>query len=160
MTKRRIVASAVTASAVVAGLALAATDPVAAAPPEPQTGTFELPTDFTFCEFPIVATLDGKGKTIEKERFTIATSPGLKITLEANGNSYVFNATGSFKITPQADGNVLYEYRGNNLVSDPTVGFLALSGHFTWLSDADGNSVRPLSTGTGRTTDLCALLGP
>lgn len=109
-----------TASAVVAGLALAATDPVAAAPPEPQTGTFELPTDFTFCAFPIVATLDGKGKTIEKERFTIATSPGLKITLEANGNSYVFNATGSFKITPQADGNVLYEYRGNNLVSDPS----------------------------------------
>jgi hypothetical protein len=148
------VAVAVVAAAVMIGLAGAAS----AAPPDPVSGTIVLPPDFTFCNFDITAVLAGKSKTIEKDGFTIATSPGLKITLSANDKSYTFVATGSFKVTPLDNGNVLHEYRGRNLVSDPTVGFLALSGHFTWLTNADGTvTVQPLQ-GTGNRTDICALL--
>jgi hypothetical protein len=129
-----------------------------AAPPEPVSTTVVLPPSYTYCSYDITAVLDGKAKTIEKQGFTILTSPGLKITLSANDKTETFVATGSFKITPLANGDVLHEYRGNNLVSDPTVGFLALSGHFTWVTNADGSvTVQPLQ-GTGHRTDLCALL--
>ena len=139
---------------------LAVTSGASAAPPE---NVSEEPVvfgpDFTFCQYDITAVLDGKSKTIEKKGFTILTSPGLKITLSANGKTETFVATGSFKVTTLANGNVLTEFRGNNLVSDPMVGFLAISGHFTFLTDSAGNILQNLQ-GNGRTTDICAALAP
>jgi hypothetical protein len=138
---------------------LAQTISVSAAPnpPTDASGTFPLPPEFTFCDYPIQATVTGKAKTIQTNQFLILTSPGLNITLSAHGKTASFNATGTFKITTLANGNVLTEFRGNNLVSDPKTGFLALSGHFRFVASPSGAIVENLN-GTGHRTDICALL--
>jgi hypothetical protein len=151
--RSRLALAAVATVSLLLGAAPSAT----AEPPQDASGTAVLTPAFTYCTYDIQAVLTGKGNVIAKDDFTVITSPGLKITLSANGRSAHLTATGSFKVTSLADGNTLTEYRGNNLVSDPAVGFLALSGHFAYVSGPNGEIVENLD-GTGKRTDLCALL--
>jgi hypothetical protein len=131
-----------------------------AAPPSPVDQTpVDVPAGGA-CAFPIEYVLTGKAKTISLpgDR-TIVTAPGqdLTVTNQTNGRSVTLNITGSFHVTTLPDGDVVTVATGRNALLDPVAGFVLTEGTFTYAFDARGNLIAPLS-GTGRRTDICALV--
>jgi hypothetical protein len=118
------------------------------------------------CDFPLQLELSGKAKTIELPDggvgiTSIDTSPGLHVTVTnlANGEQATFNITGAFHNsddTPEP-GQVTTVVTGRNFLWDPVAGTVLAIGTFSFVSDADGNNVRPLE-GEGQLIDVCALL--
>ncbi len=115
---------------------------------------------FGNCDFPIRLEYSGKAKTIDLpgDRF-IFTSPGLKATLTNldNGNQVTLNITGALHQTTLENGDVETVATGRNLLGDPEAGFVLAKGRFSFVFDAQGNLVQPLS-GKGQLTDVCGLL--
>ena len=115
------------------------------------------------CEFPMHIEISGKTKTIEQGNGgIIITSPGAfaTVTNEATGEQATFNITGSFHNTLDTPepGLVTTEVSGRNFLFDPVAGTVLAIGNFNYVTDAEGNNVRPLD-GEGQLIDVCALLG-
>jgi hypothetical protein len=128
----------------------------------PPTDVDETPfTVEGLCAFPVQFVLQGKAKTIESSGGrTIATSPGLSATLTnvANPeNEAVLNITGVFHISVLENGDVKTVVTGRNLLNDPEAGFVLAIGTFSFIFDAAGNLIQPL-TGQGQLIDVCSLL--
>ena len=66
------------------------------------------------------------------------------------------SVTGAFHQSTQ-DGNVVTVVTGRNLLGDPEAGMVLAIGTFSFVFDANGNLVQPLS-GTGRLIDVCPLI--
>jgi hypothetical protein len=147
--------------ATVFALVVAAPNAVVAAP-NPPTPVDETPFIFSAgCDFPVLIQLSGKGKAITLSGGrTIFTSPGLNasITNEDNpAHQVTLNITGAFHQTVRANGDVETVVTGRNLLFDPEAGFVLARGTFSFVFDAQGNLIQPLS-GQGQLTDVCALL--
>jgi hypothetical protein len=112
------------------------------------------------CDFPVLLELSGKEKVIETGNGnTIITSPGLRATLtnlDEPTNQVTLNITGTVRVQEQANGDVVYVFRGRNLLYGPDVDFILTIGRFTGTETAEGE-FSPL-TGNGRIIDVCALL--
>lgn len=124
----------------------------------------ETPFTVDFCEFPIQVVLSGKTKTKDLPGGRkIITSPGLKVTLTNlnNGNQQRLNISGAEHQRTLENGDVEHVLTGRGAVFDPFVpglqGFFLLIGRFSFVVDAEGNTVQPLQ-GTGQQIDLCQLL--
>jgi hypothetical protein len=164
---KRIVVMAV---CVILALCIAAPMVLAqAGAPEDAGFTLEIqPGDFPgTCDFPVLLETSGKGKAIElpgkkkgvAEAF-IFTSPGLDATLtNVNNpeNQETYNITGSVTQTKLENGNVETVLTGRNLAIDPEAGFVIAVGNFSFVFDAKGNLVQPLS-GEGQLIDVCEAL--
>ena len=132
------------------------------AAPNPPTPVDETPfTVEGLCAFPVQLELNGKSKTITLPGGrSIITSPGLDVTLtnmENTTNHTTLNITGASHISVLANGDVQTLVTGRNLLFDPVAGFVLSQGRFSFVFDASGNLIQPLS-GTGQLTDVCALL--
>jgi hypothetical protein len=131
--------------------------------PQDVEGSSDLDAGAVFghCEFPVRYEFSGKAKTIELpgER-TIFTSPGLTATLtnlDNPENQVRLNITGAFHQTTLENGDVETVVTGRNLLGDPEAGFVLAIGRFSFVFDAEGNLVQPL-TGEGQLVDVCGLL--
>lgn len=130
--------------------------------PQDVEGSIDLEPGAVFgnCEFPVRYEFSGKAKTIELpgDRF-IFTSPGLTATLTNldNGNQETVTITGAFHQTTLENGDVRTVATGRNLLGDPEAGFVVAVGRFSYVFDAQGNFVQPL-TGQGQLIDVCELL--
>src|SRR5215212_6062965 len=155
------------ALSVVLALALAA--PVVSAQPNKgasgdASGTIVInPGDYPgSCDFPFSLDLSGKGKTMQlPDEGLILTSPGLDVTitnLEAPENRATFNITGSVHQSTLEDGSVVTVLTARNFAIHPVAGTTIVVGRFSYTFDAEGNLIQP-QTGTGQSTDVCALLG-
>jgi hypothetical protein len=142
-------------------------DPNPNKPSEVDT-TFVVPA-FALSEsqdFPLEIALSGKSKTIEfSEDSFIFLSPGQQASL-TNVNdpskSVTLGITGSFHQTTLSDGSVLTEYDGRNLLGDPFIddgepGLVLAIGHFSTITDSDGNLVQSLE-GQGQIVNVIDLL--
>ncbi|MCK6212296.1 hypothetical protein KZX45_17270 [Georgenia sp. EYE_87] len=157
------------AATAVLGTALAGFAPMAAAQPDPfppanapqpAPGSFDLPADPLFCDFPVRLELDGKSKVIDQpDGSTLSISPDFRVTASGNGNTATYVITGSIRTTTLENGNTVLEYRGRNLVGDPTTGLAILVGNFTFISDAEGNPVQTVE-GEGQIISVCDALAP
>ena len=146
--------------AVALALAMAVMLPRAtsAAPPVPVDRPGEVIDDE--CDFPVLLEVSGKEKVIETGNGnTIITSPGLRATLtnlDEPTNQVTLNITGTVRVQEQANGDVVYVFRGRNLLYGPDVDLILTIGRFTGTETAEGE-FSPL-TGNGRIIDVCALL--
>lgn len=115
------------------------------------------------CAFPVLVELRGKSNTIELPGGRIIfTSPRLTATLtnlDHPANHETLGITGAFHQTVLPNGDVELVLTGRNLLIglDPEAGFVISIGRFSFVVDADGNIVQPLS-GRGQLVDICALL--
>jgi hypothetical protein len=127
--------------------------------------------------FPVVFEVTGNqnnpGKSIETGRdgTVISTAPGWKVTVSADmDGDGVFtevlttNINGITKTTTLEDGSTLNYYNGPALNVDPAGAgdpglayYKLLTGHYSWVGDASGNTIEPLS-GHGPLTDLLDYL--
>jgi hypothetical protein len=115
------------------------------------------------CGFPVEIALQGKSKIIELPGGgSIITSPGQFATVKnvaAPSKQVTLNITGAFHNTPQADGSILTQYSGRNLILDVEAGFVLAIGNFSFVSDATGMIVLvPLRQQGGQLIDVCALI--
>jgi hypothetical protein len=114
------------------------------------------------CDFPFTLELSGKGKTIELPggKGFILTSPGLDATitnLDNPENQATYNITGSIHQTTLENGDVETVLTGRNFAIDPEAGTVVAIGRFSFVFDAEGNLVQPL-TGEGQLIDVCDVL--
>jgi hypothetical protein len=145
-------------------LVLSAALPTAATPahgpPEPVSLVIDLPAGAA-CAFPVRIEAHGKTKTIALPGGrTIVTSPGLEATvtnLASPNNRVTLNVTGAFHQRILDNGNVETVSTGRSLLVDPEAGFVLARGRFSFVFDAGGTLVQPL-TGKGKLTDVCELL--
>ena len=116
---------------------------------------------FGNCAFPVEVQFSGKGKQINlPDGSFIATSPGLKVTLTntETGTQETFSISGSFDVTTDPEtGNVTTTSRGTSLLGDPEAGFVVATGNFSFVLNAKGKLVEPLS-GEGELIDVCEAL--
>ena len=153
--RRRLV---VLALAVALALAVVVVLPRAtsAAPPEPVDETFVVEGE---CDFPVLVEISGKAKIIEFDGNTLTTSPGLRATLtnlDEPTNQVTVGITGTVRTKELANGDVVFVFRGRNLLFGPDVDFILTIGRFTGSMTAAGE-FSPL-TGKGRVIDICAAL--
>jgi hypothetical protein len=131
----------------------------AAAPPQPVHEAFTIPAGAA-CAFPVNVVLDGKAKILDLPggRETL-TAPGQKVTLSnaETGASVHYVITGVFHNRTLANGDVVTQATGRNVLSDPIAGFVLTSGNFSYTTAPDGSNVEPLH-GNGTVTDICAAL--
>jgi hypothetical protein len=151
-------------------LALVVAAPMVSAQPQGQGGkpqdVDEEPIDldsgavFGNCDFPVRLEYSGKAKTLQLpgERF-IFTSPELTATLTnlKTEEQETVVITGAFHQTTLENGDVVTQATGRNLLGDPEAGFVIAVGNFSYVFDAEGNLVQPL-TGEGQLIDVCELL--
>jgi hypothetical protein len=115
---------------------------------------------FGNCAFPVRLEYSGKAKTLQLPgRRFIFTSPELTATLTnlGSGKQETVVITGAFHQTTLENGNVVTEATGRNLLGDPEAGFVVAVGNFSYVFDAEGKLVQPL-TGDGQLIDVCELL--
>jgi hypothetical protein len=115
---------------------------------------------FGNCAFPVRLKYSGKAKTLQLPgRRFIFTSPELTATLTnvESGKQETVVITGAFHQTTLENGDVVTEATGRNLLGDPQAGFVVAVGNFSYVFDADGNLIQPL-TGDGQLIDVCELL--
>src|SRR5262245_22095712 len=148
-------------AATLLALIVAAPDTLVAAS-NPPTPVGETPfTVAGLCAFPVQLELHGKSKTITLPAGrSIITSPGLDVTLTNVENTVkhtTLNITGASHTSVLANADVQTVVTGRNLLFDPVAGFVLSQGRFSFVFDASGNLIQPLS-GTGQLTDVCALL--
>jgi hypothetical protein len=153
-----IAISALLALLVAAPMAVAARQ----APPLPVEGSQDLRAGAVYgsCDFPIRFESSGKAQelVLPDGRF-IYTSPELTATLTnlSTGKKVTISITGAFHQTTLANGDVVTEATGRNLLGDPEAGFVLAVGNFSYVFDKKGNLVQPL-TGEGQLIDVCGLL--
>lgn len=139
-------------------------NPAAAAPSPPVIAdtTFVIPAGSVFgeCAFDVELSLTGKAKTIDLpgDAF-ILTSPGVQVTLTNLDNlkQVTLNVTGVFHQTTKANGDVVTVVTGRNLLGDPVAGFVLAIGNFSYVFNAGGTLIQPL-TGKGTLTEVCGLI--
>jgi hypothetical protein len=128
------------------------------------------PTDFDdsftidgICAFPVLVELSGKAKTIGlPDGRAILTSPGVTATLTNLDNptkQESLGITGAFHLTFPENGDVEFVVTGRNLLVgfDPEAAFVVAIGRFSFVLDAEGNLIQPVS-GKGQLIDVCTLL--
>lgn len=117
--------------------------------------------------FDVRAQLTGKSKLIDLpgDRF-IGISPGATITLTGpSGKTVRYVITGSIHIQVLPDGGQEVRATGRNLIIVPDVpnkhpeGLFLTTGNVNYALNKDG-SERRLFSGSGKVTDVCALLAP
>jgi hypothetical protein len=148
--------------ALLALLLLALAGTASAAPPEPinsPTQTFR-----GVCDFPVLAELSGKLKTIELPGGrTLLTAPGLRVTLtnlEEPANQVTYVVTGTYLTRELSDGNLFVVARGRNIIFGPDIGAFLTIGRFTFVGFNDEGNTIALTppTGKGRVIDVCDRL--
>lgn len=130
---------------------------------EIPTGTFAVPcpdSELTVAaagKYAVIELPGGRTKTIW---------PGVSITVTGeSGESVTFEGTaGLTHTTPLSNGNQLFTATGRNFITVPDandhpVGVFLTIGTVSWILDENEDEVGGMFTGTGRVTDLCALLG-
>lgn len=146
---------AVLAAALFVGAGPAAAVP--SGPPQPAD-----PATFTLdnCGFPVTAQLTGKFKNIATPAGTvISTSPGLKITLTANGKTLNYVITGTSRYTFLSD-SVEVVSTGRNLLLLPSPdGLYLTTGNVNYALNLDNSELRRFS-GPGTAANVCPLLAP
>jgi hypothetical protein len=160
----RIALAVVATSAVLAGAILPARPVAGGSPPEPVSGSLDLPADAFrpgACPFPINIEQAGKAGTIALPggRY-IFTSPHLTITVKNLSDPtkiVTLVAPGAFHQTTAADGTVTTVVTGRNVLGDPVAGFVLAIGTFSFATDAQGNLLQSLD-GKGQLIDICALI--
>lgn len=155
----------VAATAALAGIA----GPAAAAPPTPNpTDPFLLEDVFgNDCPgFDVTAQLTGKSKEISQGNGgVIAISPGMTITLTANGKTLKYLITGTTHTQTLSDGSKEVVSVGKNLLIVPAVkdqhveGLFYTTGNVNYALTPAGGEGR-LFSGPGQVVDVCALLAP
>ena len=155
----------VAATAALAGIA----GPAAAAPPTPNPTDHFVIQDFfgTDCPgFEVTAQLTGKSKEISQGNGgVIAISPGMTITLSANGKTLTYLITGTTHTQTLADGSKEVVSVGKNLLIVPKVkgqheeGLYYTTGNVNYALTPTGGEGR-LFSGPGQVVDVCALLAP
>jgi hypothetical protein len=166
--------------AVAAGLAAGASaGPAVAAPPTDNlavpvpVGTDPFPIDCQ--DFDLTAQLSGKaGALLLPGGRTTFTGPNLRITLTGpTGKTVTYVITGATHVTELSDGSFDVTATGLNTIIVPFIpddpatsvveghdaGLFFTSGTMSWKLNADGTE-KELFSGTGRVTDVCALLAP
>jgi len=143
----------------VAPLAAAQPDPFAPAnAPQPVDETIPLPADPLYCDFPVQLRVEGKTKSISRpDDSTLVISPDFRATATANGNTATYVITGTVQTTTLENGNTVVEYRGRNLIGDPTTGLAVVVGNFTFIQDESGNPVQTVE-GVGQIISVCDAL--
>ena len=165
--------------AVAAGLAAGASaGPAVAAPTENPAVPVPVGTDpfLIDCQdFDLTAQLSGKaGALLLPGGRTTFTGPNLRITLTGpTGKTVTYVITGATHVTELSDGSFDVTATGLNTIIVPFVpddpdttvveghdaGLFFTSGTMSWKLNADGTE-KELFSGTGRVTDVCALLAP
>jgi hypothetical protein len=151
---------------ILASLAVAASVTLLSAPlfgekPEDVNTTIALDAGDA-CAFPVEIVLQGKSKTVNLpgDRM-IVTSPGQSATVKNaldTSKQVTLNVTGAFHITTQSDRSSITVFTGRNLLFDPEAGFVLAIGNFSFVADAHGNVLVPLTKQGGQLTDVCALI--
>ena len=110
------------------------------------------------CDFPINIKVSGKASliTLPDDRLLI-TAPNQRVTVtnrDVPANSITFVATSTFRLSTDANGNLVVVANGRSVLQDPVANILVLViGSFSFeisgLTDL---------TGTGQVTDICALI--
>ena len=147
---------------IVGSLPIAAQDHPQGFPPTEVSATIFVPANSIkpgACAFDVSWSFSGKAGTIilPDDRF-IFTSPALDVTVTNldTSTAVTLSVTGAFHQSTQ-DGNVVTVVTGRNLLGDPEAGMVLAIGTFSFVFDANGNLVQPLS-GTGRLIDVCPLI--
>ncbi|MEV7131844.1 hypothetical protein AB0N24_03040 [Arthrobacter sp. NPDC093128] len=150
--------------AVIAALA-AGTGPAVAASAKPgPVGTD--PFYVNCADFQLKAQLSGKAGTIVLPggRFTF-TGPNLRITFtnEKTGETASYVITGATHVTVLDDGTQLVTATGLNTILVPEAnghpaGVYFTRGTMNWVLDKNNQEVGDKFTGSGKVTDVCALL--
>ena len=109
--------------------------------------------------FNVEATLSGKLGEIVLSDGTIlkSTSPGLKITLTANGKTLNYVITGVTTFTFLDDRIEAVSTGLNLLIIPKPAGLFLTTGNVNYALTLKGKELRTFS-GTGTVTDVCALL--
>jgi len=145
------------AGALALAVALAATNDVSAAPPEPVDDTF---TEGGLCDFPVLFEISGKNKVIDLPNGDVLfKNPGLRVTLtnvDEPTNQVTYVSTGTIRLTELEDGELLLVTTGRTVLFNEDIGILVPIGRFTLVIDKKGNFSQP--TGNGRLIDACARL--
>lgn len=115
------------------------------------------------CPFDIRLQTSGLAKMLvvgKTQSIMLFTSPALTATLTnvSTQKQVALTITGAFHVTADASGNAVYVVTGRNLLFDPVAGFVLTEGDFSYTLGSDGVTVVHPLTGTGRTTEVCALL--
>ncbi|TDT78698.1 hypothetical protein DFO47_10691 [Arthrobacter sp. AG258] len=155
----------IAATATLAGVA----GPAAAAPSTPNpTDPFSLQDVFgNDCPgFNVTAQLTGKSKEISHgNEGVISISPGMTITLTANGKTVKYLITGTTHAQTLPDGSKEVVSVGENLLIVPAVdgqhaeGLFYTTGNVNYALTPTGGEGR-LFSGPGQVVDVCALLAP
>lgn len=147
-------------TALLAGLVLGISPAAHAAPsgpPIPADPNFTAVCGSGATAFTVTGVVTGRFKNIVSPSGTIiSTSPGLKITLTANGKTLNYVITGVVYITFLSD-RIEVVATGLNLLTVPGVGLFLTSGNVNFALNPDFSELRRFS-GEGRVTDVCALL--
>jgi hypothetical protein len=159
---RITIPATVAAAAAFAGMA----GPAVAAPPTPNfTEPFLLQDVFgNDCPgFDVTAQLTGKSKEIFlKQDRVIAISPGMTITLTANGKTLTYLITGTTHTQTVTGGSKEVVSVGKNLLIVPAAGthqegLFYTTGNVNYALTPSGGEER-LFSGPGQVVDVCALL--
>lgn len=137
-----------------------------AGPPQPVDLTVDLMPAQTGCPFTVEYHLTGDTKVITlASGLQIITNPKQYVTFTNldNGKQITLNVTGPFRVTTQANGDLLWVVMGRNVLIDafpvpPAPKFGLALGQFTFTTDATGTQQLSDVTGNGQRTDLCPLL--
>lgn len=148
-------------TALISGLILGvgpAANAAPSGPPVPAAGTFTVHCGPASGGFNVTEVVTGSVKNIFNPDGTIiSTSPGLKITLTANGKTLNYVVTGVLFITVLSDRTEIVA-TGRNVLFVPNVGLFLTVGNVNFAVSPDGNSEVRRFSGVGQVTDVCALL--
>ncbi|MFN7932283.1 MAG: hypothetical protein U0R19_03100 [Bryobacteraceae bacterium] len=133
-------------------------------PPQNVTVSWDIypGAEFGSCTFPINLSAEGKSKTIViPGGKLILTSPGL-VAVVTNLNDpskkTTITITGSFHVSPTADGGQYFTGTGRNFLTDPLAGVVVAIGNVSWAVDATGKLTQPLKLQGGHLINICELL--
>jgi hypothetical protein len=148
-------------TALISGLILGvgpAANAAPSGPPIPADPNFSAVCGSGPTAFTVTGVVTGTFKNIVSPSGTIiSTSPGLKITLTANGKTLNYVITGVLFITVLSD-RLEVVATGLNLLTVPGVGLFLTKGNVNFAVILDGNSEVRRFIGVVQVTDVCALL--
>lgn len=116
----------------------------------------------SLCAFNVAFEQTGKFKEmILPNNRILWTFPGLTIkatnTDSVPAKSVILIATGPMHITLRDGGSTVVTSTGQGPFSVPGMGFMLYTGHFVYITDANGDFIE-LPAGHGQIRDICALI--
>ena len=147
--------------AVLGAAIFAGTGPAVAAPSGPPTPPVPASGTVASCGFPVAYQLTGRVKNITMPGGTvISNSPGLKITLTANGKTLNYVITGTSRYTFLSDRIEVISTGRNLLLLPSPDGLYLTTGNVNYALTPDGLGELRRFTGPGTATNVCPLLAP